>query len=173
VTKTIAPASNMLSSVGANVYGAYSFQANDLTEISSFAALYDQYRFDWIEIQLFPLNQLPTATAGTVQAPTAYIAIDYDDDTAPTSVAQVLDYENVNFMQCGQKFNCRFKPHVNLAMITATPTTQSAGSTDNQWIDVSTLNIKHFGVKYALPSFNMCSSWQVLFRYTMSFKNMR
>jgi hypothetical protein len=160
------------SSVTVNSYGSLQFLLSDLNEVASYTAIFDQYRITSITLEFLPCSTaaVPNATASSF-TPVMYTAIDYDDNGVPSSLATVLNYANVRYHQCGSRFKMTFKPHIAVAGYTGT-----FGGYVNipaPWIDAASTNVQHYGVKYAMPTALVYSSWQCIARYTCQFRNIR
>lgn len=145
-----------------------------MSEVSSFTDIYDQYRFDWIEVHVVATNQLPLAPVGGTPTvtPKLLMAIDYDDILTPTSTNQLLAYENVQIISCGESRTFRFKPH-SASYVWDGTTSVVGGNDTGKWLDAAQTGVLHLGLKYAVYTNNCFATWNVFFRYTYSCKNIR
>jgi hypothetical protein len=77
-----------------------------------------------------------------------YTVLDFDDSTALTSVAAAQDYSTcvTSPQSCGQYRH--FKPRVAMAVYAPSAFT-SFGNISAPWIDTSSSNVAHYGVKVA------------------------
>jgi hypothetical protein len=155
-----------------DVFKAISHQLNDLANVTAFTSLYDQYRFDKVECLIFH-NQLFNASdaANTVKN-AIWIAPDFDDTTAWTSLTQALQYQNVEHVCFNENAKIVYVPHIATAAYNGT----FVGYANNrdQWIDCSTANVQHYGIKADITAASVSTaqtSWKVFFRYHVSFRN--
>jgi hypothetical protein len=123
---------------------AYTYNVSALDNASALAAIFDQYRIDRIQVTFRPLNVatplVNTASSGFL-APLIYTAIDYDDNSAPTAVAQIRDYQTCS-SHLYETFTLDFHPHA------AATVGGSAGmNVTSPWIDWAYPSIPHYGVK--------------------------
>lgn len=153
-------------------YYSAAFYLSDLAEVTSFTTLFDQYRFDYVQVNLLPLNQPPQAFTATLGAPPLLIAIDYDDAVTPPSLATLYNFENMQALACGQSRRFKFTPHSTVYEYNGAISIPS-GNVTKQWHDCSQTAIPHFGVKYAFQTYADITAFQVWYTYGISFKNIR
>lgn len=171
---------NILSSITSDVFQGLSFTLSQVPNNSEFTSLYDQYRINGIKWTLIPRGNTaeltgapPTVFQG--QSTGIFSAIDYDDATAPTSINQLCEYQNMKMTRATQMHSRYIKPRVNLQGITNAGT-GAVGSTMNTrgWLDVSQINVPHFGLKLALQqSVNYNLTYDVKIDFYLAFKNVR
>jgi hypothetical protein len=121
---------------------ARAFTYNDVQQVASFQALFDQYRINEIELWISPINN--TATIAT-SGPTWYSVIDYDDATAPSSLAALQQYTNVITTPLNNGHYIRFRPHVANALYGGAFT--AFGNIAAPWIDSASPGVQHYGFK--------------------------
>jgi hypothetical protein len=158
------------TAVGA-VYGANTAIAAATGDFTSRAAVFDQYRIPRVDFFVKPLTQLalPGTTGGLGLL---YLAIDLDDDTVPASTQEVLDYQNAVILAGGQGCTMSCKPCIQVSG--ASGAVGAAVSLNNQWLDCSSPNVKHFGLKWATPASSANQHTWILFaRIHFEFKNPR
>jgi hypothetical protein len=129
-----------------NAFAGQSFKLSDLSQVSTFSALFDQYRIDMVECWVVP--QIPE-TGGTLQSPVDYVtAIDYDDATAPSNYTTVEEYQTVVSSPLSLSHYRKFRPHVAVAVyaggVFTSFKTEPAG-----WIDMASTGVEHYGLKIA------------------------
>jgi len=121
---------------------ARAFTYNDLQQVASFQALFDQYRFKEVELWIQVTNNTASiASAG----PVWYSVIDYDDATAPTGLASLQQYTNVITTPINQGHYVRFRPHVAEALYGGAFT--AFGNIPAPWIDSASPGVQHYGIK--------------------------
>jgi len=121
---------------------ARNFSFNDLQQVASFQALFDQYRITEVELWAQPINNSATvATSG----PTWYSVVDYDDSATPSSLAALQQYTNVITTPLNNGHYVRFKPHVAEALYGGAFT--AFGNITAPWIDSASPGVQHYGFK--------------------------
>jgi len=140
------------SSITAPNGGAFAFVLNDLPQIATYAALFDQYKIEEILLKFKPrLNSADrvtdTALSSTSIAEELYYCIDYDDSNVPTSLDEVREFDTCRNKSFYQSFNIRIKPKIAMAAYGSGAFTSYASMT-NQWLDVASPAIAHYGVKF-------------------------
>jgi len=140
-----------------NHYYALTFALGDLpnAQETEFAALYKQYRIDRVTVKFVPYctNNTagdwmgnPTDSSVTHQSLVS-VAIDYDDNVAPTNEAAVLEYENVQLHPAiGQPWEIAFVPRAKLDTNNVNSVT-----VPSPWIDTGNTGVAHYGLKVCVP----------------------
>lgn len=176
------------------------FTLNDLPQVASFTALFDQYRIDKVQVDFIPTAQIclvPQAEVTAVAALDAPIVaggasggvygtvIDYDDSAALANLSAYMQYSNFKMGQVGSlKIHRRtFKPHVATAAYAGAFT--SYANMVNQWIDCASTTVQHYGLKFYADIQASSSTggggsavaypqtWRIMATYWVSFKNVR
>lgn len=168
------------SGAAASGYG-YTFKLNDLPNPSDFTQLYDQYRIRAIKFQLIPKQGIatvfpPTVLPGQVSImPKIYSVIDYDDAAPPTSLAEMLQYENCKWTRANRTHSRYFKPAIATEVF-QTGITTGYGMRQNAWIDCNSSTVEHYGLKlWVEASTALTPRWDfdIIAKYYMEFKNVR
>jgi len=137
----------LTSSAGGATFFAKSFVFSDLPQVTSFTALFDQYKIDSIEVWI-----TPTSTTNLNQTVVLYDAVvDYDDDTTPTTINQLLNYTNCVQQTATSGVYFRFVPHVAVAAFGGGVFT-SFKNERASWIDSGSPAVRHYGIKMACTS---------------------
>jgi hypothetical protein len=142
---------NIASSATAITYGALTFQLSDLSTSSSLTTLFDKYRLKEIEIIFFPIdNQYNIDVTGSATIGNFYTAIDFDNASAPTSIAQIERY-STSVVTSGNKPQYRhFRPRtVRPVYISGVSTGYAEGRPDD-WLDCAYPSIPYYALLYAL-----------------------
>jgi len=150
-----------------NVAYARSFTFSDVTQASSFSAIFDQYRITQIEIWFSPGMQAPGSTgAGGVSAD-IYSVVDYDDDTTPSvsSASALLQYTNLQKGPFNNGHYVKFRPHVAEALYGGAFT--AFGNKVSPWIDMASPGVKHYGFKAFVST---AASSAVVLPYELTFR---
>ncbi len=162
-----------------NQYFAIGFELGDLNQYSTLTALFDQYRFEEVEISFTPNNNaINQVAASTSQAtvPLLYGVLDFDDATAPTSLAQVIEYDSCQIAQAWEGLHFRVRPSLTPA-IYATGAFTGYGVSGTQWLDCNSATIPHYGIKGLVTALAASATtsfvWSIRCKYIVSFRNTR
>jgi len=172
LTRTIDAGQVYSTSAAAGAYG-FPFKFSDITDYASFAATFDQYRFDKIDFEVRAVT-LPQAPSSSIGYSHCAFAVDFDSASAPGAFLDVLEYSNVVVLSPGQSYTVSFVPRL-LVDTQVSAAAQDAISKSHQW--VSTLNpaVVHYGVRLCVKqstSTNL-SAWYVFIRYHISLRSSR
>jgi hypothetical protein len=138
------------------------FQLSAVVNYASFAAVFDQYRIDEVEVWL----------SGSLADPASFVTvIDYDDATAPTTEAALLNYQNAIVSTLNDGHYRRFRPHVAIAAYSGA--FASFANEVAPWIDVVSPNVQHYGVKLGTNPTAAISTVTMRARLWLSFRNVR
>jgi len=124
------------------------FRLNQLPNYSEFTELFDQYRICGVKITLKPGNDnsgLRQSSQLPVNTFSFWSVIDRNDITAPTSVNEMLEYQNVKRHNLIRGMKHYFCPNI----LTDTGATIYATNTPKykQWIDTTLDDVPHLGLK--------------------------
>jgi hypothetical protein len=149
------------------LYG-FSVQYSELTELTSFSNLYDEYRIPRIEIQLVPCTQLSLPATSPAYSFAALMP-DFDDDAVIGSWLTALNYNTCKVLIPGQSGQLVIQPKVRVGA-SGQETLVSC-----PWIDAANTNVKHFGWKICVKQSATTSvnSWYVFARLTVEFRMSR
>lgn len=172
--------SNTIYYVNSGGFAAsFAFSLSDLPQASSWTAVFDQYRFEEVEIHLYPINncQISTTTSTNVAA-CSQMVLDFDDSNALGSENAALEYDTVQTFMPYDHIVVRMKPAVSPAYYSSGAFTgYGVAPSDKEWIDAASPAVVHYGVKMwvgsLIPTSTMVSGWQVYAQYTVSFRNTR
>lgn len=151
----------------------------DLPQASSWAAVFDQYRFEEVEIHFLPLMISPGVTnTATNLCDASTFVIDYDDSTALGSENAALEYDNAQTVMIYDEAVIRYKPAVAPAYFTSGAFSgYGVAPSDKEWLDSASASILHYGAKgwvgSLAPTSTLVAGWVVYAQYTVSFRNVR
>jgi len=141
------------SSLGGGLaFASQAFALSNFPGSSSLLSVFDQYRFEQIEVWVE--NTSPNSVA---QFPNVVTAVDLDDANLPTSLSQIEDHMGALFTLGPAGHYHRFKPHLAVAAYSGAFT--SYANMPSQWIDSASSNVAHFGLK-AGSSTNATTAYQ-------------
>lgn len=163
---------NLTSSNAAAVLGAMSFTKTSAGDSSSMSAVFDQYRITKIKVFIIS-NNTPQAPGASTAIAQVYTAIDYDDAVAPSTVTEVLNYDNSMIHVAGANATRTFRPKV-IGYVYGGGST--AGEVkESPWLDCATSSIEHFGLKYCVTQGTSTNqlSWSLWAQLFIEYKNAR
>lgn len=142
-----------------------------LNNSTAYTTIFDSYRI----LQL-TTSFIPVATAfgsGTTVSHGALLtAIDYDDANAPSTSADLVNYDSCQIDRVGNFVERTYNPKVAAAVYSGAFTSFAQSSL---WIDCASPNVQHYGLKYFIePSTGSTSpTWDIHATYVIQFKNPR
>lgn len=158
---------------------ALAFSLNDLPQASSWTAVFDQYRFEEVEVHFLPYHNAAIPQSAFINVPGAsQFVLDYDDASSLATENAAMEYDNVQTATVYDSVVCRFRPAVAPAYFTSGAFSgYGVEPSDKNWLDSASANVLHYGVKGWIGSFSPTSTaiagWIVYGQYTVSFRNTR
>lgn len=165
----------LTSTTGAEGLYAFNIKLSDLSEVSSFTSVFDQYRIRMMRVEILPAVQLSTTASASPPYSYLYVVTDYDDSTALATASLALNYQNVKILGPGQGHKRTIAPHVNAYTAEDPNTAQPAESRRTPWLDCAQTAIAHYGIKCAVlqqTSTNI-ASWRIWIHYLVDFRMVR
>jgi len=154
-------------SVSVPVFATLTFKLNQMYQDTQLGAIFDQYRIAQVECWI-----IPRVTPG-VTAPTEWgSVIDFDDATNLGAYGALDAYETNVTSTIYQGHYRRFIPHIALAAYSGSAFTDYANATA-PWLDCSSDDIPHYGIKMAFQTATSSSSIDVHYRFMLQFRNVR
>lgn len=152
---------------------AYNFSLNEFSNTSTFTALYDVYRICAIKVIFSPpfSTSYATPSAFSVQIPTIYTVIDYDDAVVPTTQGQLDAYQSLKVRYFNRPHVRYFKPKytiVGLARGAGTVTNTGQLTGRKGWINCANNDVNYNGIKGSIvyTNSNMTSATSFVVRVT-------
>lgn len=144
--------------------GAMSFSLNALPNSSEFTSLFDQYKIMKVKLRFIPFGDnvnLPISTmtgTSSLMSPGGPLitAIDYDDTTAPTSAADLLQYQASRVTPVPKPLSMTIRPKF-AAEIYRSGLATGYGARSG-WLDTANADVPHYGIKYWMNSPSALSS---------------
>jgi len=161
----------LTSSNAAAVFGVKFFTTADITQFSSFAAVFDQYRFDEVEVWLSPSYNNATVSAQQLgTSAQIYSVVDYDDANTITQNG-ALQYSNVMASSINDGHYRRFKPHTAVAVYSGTFT--GFKNVPAGWTDCASTTVQHYGMKFLMDAVPTAvqTALSLMTRVHISFRN--
>lgn len=164
-----------------DAFASFAFALADIPNISSIGALFDQYRIDEIQFRIKSRN--PALFISQTASPNnsscePLVVVDRDDNTAPTTLSELQQYDNCQQMGAQDSMDVIFTPSI-------TPSVFSGGAfsgyavedSKKYWLDLANTAIPHYGIKMGFPALVTSTTqkfdWVVTAWYKVSFKNKR
>jgi len=148
-------------------FAAIHFELDFLDQYAAFGAIFDQYRIDEIEVWIQPQISADVSSGSGL----LLSVIDLDDSNVLTSVGQATDYASCVQGPAKTGHFRRFIPRLAVSAYGG-----SFGAFANRspmWIDVASPNVQHYGVKLAAPASSTPIIYDIMARYSLSFKCVR
>jgi len=134
---------------------------NDFAQYSN---VFDKYRILEVEIDFICVN--PTIDGNGLFV----TVIDYDDDSALSSLNQALDYKNAYSCSTTTSFKRTFIPRISMAAYSGAFTSYAEGKV-GQWIDCASSGVLHYGLKTHLGASIPSTQYQLIIRAHLQFQN--
>ena len=164
-----------------DVFASFAFALADIPNISSIGALFDQYRIDRIQFRLRSRNNalfIANQASPNYSTTNVYIATDFDDNSAPTTLLEIQQYDNAQVISSSDSIDLILDPAI-------TPSVFASGAFsgyavddgDKYWLDLANTSIPHYGLKIGMSALVATTSqkfdWDVEAWYKVSFRNVR
>jgi len=161
-----------VSSATTEVDGAFVFALTDLQGYSEFTSLFDQYILSEVEMLWLPHENDSQVASGNASTTKLLVAADYDDGT-PINENAIVQYSPLKIINFNQELRIKIKPHVALAAYNGS--FSGYANVADQWIDIASSGVQHYGIKYVLTAANASSlsGWRVFAKYTLKLKMLR
>jgi len=154
-----------------DVPGSFVFKLSDIPSASEFTNLYDHYKINLVKWTIIPRgNTSDVTTAGNSMG--VFTAIDYDSNTTPTSLDDLLEYQNMRMTRSTQQHKRVFRPLARDGIIGSASALVSGQY--RGWIDCTADTVPHYAIKYwfqALPTGTQ--QYDLKVDYYLAFKNVR
>ncbi len=157
----------------------FNFSLNDLPQVASFQALFDQYRFERVELRFIPMvTQLTTTNTSTNIVDPSQFVLDFDDGSALASENAAMEYNTCQTAQVYEEVHVDMCPAIAPAYFTSGAFSGYGVQPSNGvWLDAASSSILHYGVKGWIGALaatsTLVAGWTVYARYTVSFKHTR
>jgi hypothetical protein len=130
------------TSTSVPTFASQSFVLSSFGGYLSYVGLFDQYRFDQIEVWIEPECPMATTTFGLIAT-----TVDLDDANTPSTFAAVADHPGSLIGLGGAGRYHKWKPHMAVAVYSGAFT--SFANEVAGWIDSASPNVQHYGLKMA------------------------
>jgi len=159
-----------VSSTTLSTFTARNFVVSNLGDVTSLAAVFDQYKIERVEVWYTPRH--PNASVGPLtNMGLFHTVVDFDDSNVLTTVQQALDYQNGCFSSGADGHYRTWVPHVAVATYSGAFT--SFANEEAPWIDAASQNVQHYGVKTAWTVTDTIYTMDLFVRLHTAWRNVR
>lgn len=140
-----------------NYFGAITFKLGDIPNAGEFSSLFDRYKLSGVAYR-FVLRKDPawaTTAANKGVFPSIYWVYDYDDDNAPASLNEIQQYPKFMehyFSESRMSSPWRFFRPAHLNVGFESVTNSYYMPTWKGFIDMASLTVPHYGIKYGVQN---------------------
>lgn len=127
-------------------YWGGNFTLSQFQDYVSYTSLFDEYKFDGIEVWL-ESDKLGSSTVASAQM---FSVIDLDDGNTPTSIASVLARQGCVSSNTTTGQYHRWVPNMAIASYSGAFTSYS--NVEPTWIDCASPAVQHYGLKICVPT---------------------
>lgn len=166
------------SAGGAPTAVAYKFVLNDLPQVATLTALYDEYCITKVVVKF-----VPQGTIGDNPDPSSwkvcpfYTVIDYDDATTPVTLNELMEYQTLKHTKGNVIHKRILTPRISTLAYKTSGTTIGYSSKGRQYVDCANPDIEHYGVKCWIPATGGATagvvSMQPIITYYVKFRGVR
>jgi len=161
-------------------FGAIAFSLQDLPQVATLAALFDQYKIERVHLRIRPYNESISVlanAAANLASPSIYIVVDRDDNNVAGSINALTEYDNVQKIEGSMSCDVILKPSITPSIFASGAFSGYAVTEQETWLDVANTAIPYYGVKFGVTALDIsatytwqwfCEAW-----YEVSFRNIR
>jgi len=162
-------------------FGAIAFSLQDLPQVASFTALFDQYKIEKVHLRIRPYNEAIAVlanAAANLAVPSIYVVVDRDDNNVAGTLNALTEYDNMVKIDGSGCLDVILEPSITPAVFASGAFSGYAVSNDQDtWLDVANTAIPYYGVKFGVTALDAAATytwqWFVEAWYVVSFKNVR
>uniref|UniRef100_UPI004047F021 hypothetical protein n=1 Tax=Orrella sp. TaxID=1921583 RepID=UPI004047F021 len=163
------------------VLGAIRFSLADCLNHTNFTNMFDQYRINTVVVKFIPhmtemvnkpYDDTTTPTSGGT-IPNLCVAVDRDDATVPASYNELKARSKSRIVPATKPLTFKLRPSRLIATYDAGAANAYTVDVSKRWINSSSPNLNHFGLKYALEDSSPANAYiyEVEIMYYLSFKD--
>lgn len=153
------------------------FNLDDIPGYADLATVFDQYKIDKVELRFVPNGNTNALIPGGPQQARArlYTAFDANDATVPSTLNEVLQYQNCSQTCYLEEYRRTVYPRLAVnssdeeGIVTLGPA--------NSWCATSQKDVDWYGLKIGVSASgnlaNTTQTWLVLAKFYLSFKNIK
>jgi len=142
-----------IQSTNTETRGSILFTLSDLNGAATLSTLYDCYRFIRVVACFTPVGVQQVVSSYSVagqSVPVLYTAVDYNDSTAPTDLAEISKYSTLRSAIATKMQTRSLIPrHLSMVYNGALSTAYALGN-PKMWLSTTNAAVPHYGIKYVL-----------------------
>jgi len=131
-------------------FGAISHTFNDLPNASSWTALFDRYRFLGVKITFQSVGVMTNTSPATYSVPEFATVVDFDDDTAATSMSQLQRCATFCGHRASSSIVRHYLPRATRPVYISGVSTGYQEADPMSWMDLAYPSIPFYGVKWGM-----------------------
>lgn len=151
----------------------YSFNLNQLSNVTEYTSLFDQYRICGIQIAIVPTitgfdSASPSTSLSTFLIPEVRTIVDHDDSANPASFNEMYEYKYCKMTRGNRVHTRYFKPSIlQQAYESAVATAYTPKY--NQWLSTTDPATPHYGLKIGIDALGSANTGTMNFRLYAKF----
>jgi len=168
VTQSLTNGLFLTTSASVLQFTAIAFSVAQMPSFGTYTALFDQYRI--LEVECWVQPAVVENVAGTGEIGQYVTCVDYDDATAPTTLAQIQIKPGA--LQCSlfQAQYFRFTPKAAIGAYTGSVFTGFSVANDDLWYNASSSAVQFYGLKIGTTLSTNAVPIELIVRYTVEFR---
>lgn len=147
------------------------FKLDQMPDVTSIKALYDQYRIRWVQVRFLPTFNVSDEDNAT-QSGCIYTVIDYDGD-GPTNIDDFGQYKTLRSTR-SYKVHTRFiRPRILREIYNNGITSGYEVAKPGVWIDTASSAVNHFGLHLGIDGGNTTAILQIQIKMCVECRNVK
>lgn len=146
------------------VFPTLTFFGSLFNDFTNYSTVFDKYRILEVEVDFICVNPNNTGTG------LFCTVLDYDDDSALSSLNQALDYKSAYSCSTNANFKRTLIPRIAMAAYSGSFTSYAEGKS-GQWLDCASPGVIHYGLKCVINPTVPQTQYHVVVRAHIQFKN--
>lgn len=160
------PGSTLVTSDGVNpTLLGFNFSMNDMPGYTELTTLFDFYKLTGVKVRVMPYyqdNSISNGTLNNVRNAPIFYAIDRSDGSAPTTVDELLEYQDHKISSAWKGFSI-WIPSPKFADATS--------AARGGWVATSNPSLNWYGLKISIPPTGAANQWYTTWTYYVSCKD--
>ena len=163
--RTVDWGASYLATDGVNpTYMGVNFSMNDVPGYTELTTLFDFYKVTGVLVRVMPYKQTNSNSVGSTNNsynPPIFYAVDTSDNTSPTAVNQVLEYNDHKVASVWTGFKVFIRPKFS----------DLTSAIRDGWVATSNTSLDWYGLKIAIPAAGSATSFYVTMTYYIKCKD--
>lgn len=163
-------ANALVTSTLVSTFVGINFTMNLVDQVAALQAVFDQYRFNEIEVWIIPKGSSDNKESSLMSS-LLYSVIDYDDSAAPANLAALTDFSNCVVSNIADGHYRHFRPHAAVAAYAGA--FNSYVNVESPWIDLNSPAVQHYGIKFGCDITAVNVNIDLIVKLSISVRNLR